>query len=63
MRWPDLILVVPSKTFMTTGMPYSRPTMAAWDRLAPRSTTTPWIMEKMGVQEGEVLAATRISFS
>src|SRR5208283_1589616 len=55
--WPDLTLAVPSKTFMTTGIPYSRPTIAACDRLAPRSTTTPLIIEKTGVQLGDVVAA------
>ena len=46
---------------ITTGIPYSLPTIAAWERLAPLSTTTPLIIENTGVQLGEVLAATRMS--
>ena len=50
---PSAITIVASPAAVTVGTPYSRPTMAAWDRVPPPSQTQAAILAKAGVQFGE----------
>ena len=50
-----------SPTAVTVGTPYSRPTMAACDRVPPPSHTQAAILAKAGVQFGEVDSQTSTS--
>src|SRR5205823_6951156 len=50
---PSEITIVASPTAVTVGTPYSRPTMAACDRVPPPSQTQAAILAKAGVQRSE----------
>ena len=60
-RSPSLSTVVAMAQAVTVGTPYSRPTMAAWDKVPPPSQTHAAIVAKAGVQFGEVDSQTRTS--
>ena len=58
---PSEMTIVARPTAVTVGTPYSRPTMAACDRVPPPSHTQAAILAKAGVQFGEVDSQTSTS--
>jgi len=60
-RSPSTNFWVACSQAMTTGIPYSLATIAAWESELPVSATTAEAMVNSGVQAGLVLGQTRIS--
>jgi len=58
---PSEMTIVASPTAVTVGTPYSRPTMAACDKVPPPSHTQAAILAKAGVQFGDVDSQTSTS--